>query len=144
MAEQPQCAICFGNLTEEPCESLLCGHTFHQECLNETLRCRGIESMQVLPCPKCRRRGVDLEGIGSPPQGGLSQQADAARAGAIVPAGPNMVEAPSSPQDQLVFAPTPATQDGNQGPELVDKDWGLHFRDAHQVSLDPCQTRSCS
>jgi hypothetical protein len=61
---EKECPICFQALLDEPSEGLLCGHTFHSACLDETMKCRGHASRMVLPCPACCKRGIDLQGLG--------------------------------------------------------------------------------
>ena len=66
-----ECPICFGDLGAEAAESLACGHTFHVECVNETLRCRGISNKLDLKCPSCRLTGTQCLSLS---QAELAQQ----------------------------------------------------------------------
>ena len=45
---------------EEASQSLLCGHTFHSYCINETLKVRQVV-LADLKCPVCKNTAKDLE-----------------------------------------------------------------------------------
>ena len=59
---EPQCCICraaLGDSEDDPKTSLMCGHTFHSECLN--MYCENIQlTLEQLPCPMCKLRACDL------------------------------------------------------------------------------------
>ena len=44
---------------EEPCTALLCGHVFHEMCLEKYSEAQGGVPYLNLPCPNCRHVSVE-------------------------------------------------------------------------------------
>lgn len=56
-----KCAVCLDSLKNKPFEALLCGHSFHTECLDKTMETIHVKKKLQLSCPLCRTTGVELK-----------------------------------------------------------------------------------
>ena len=56
-AAQAQCVICMGSIydTAEGTQLLSCGHLFHAGCVADMMQQLGIQSLDDVRCPECRR-----------------------------------------------------------------------------------------
>ena len=58
--EEQECPICLEPLKAAPTQALLCGHVFHDDCLEEMMSCKRYVSIMRVPCPQCRTCGRDV------------------------------------------------------------------------------------
>ena len=59
--DEKVCPTCWGDFSEAPCAALLCGHAYHQDCLQMAMNAKGVSDVFEFQCPKCRQVGRDIE-----------------------------------------------------------------------------------
>ena len=82
---RPQCTICMDDLicrqNPRPVEALLCGHTFHTECLEALLEARHCTRFEACPyrCHQSTPAVALAAGTSAPPQGPIQDVAEGIR-----------------------------------------------------------------
>ncbi|CAK0836876.1 unnamed protein product [Prorocentrum cordatum] len=133
------CPTCWGDFSEAPCAALLCGHAYHQDCLQMAMNVgRDVELRTSLAGPV--GSGAPLSPEPSPGVSGaaaagnsLSHAPSQSPGAAPAPAAPAASAAAMSPAhgaqvSQTQASPVPLTANGSPVQHLQDDDWGLSFK----------------